>query len=318
MSSQDIKEVTSTSMFDLIFLGTAASAPLPKRGLSSAVVCHDEYRFLVDCGEGTQRQLLSSGLGFRRLEHILITHPHLDHMLGLGGMLSTLSQWETLDGLAIYGGKSTLDKVEDLAYRIVFRGGRPPIKIDFVELKPGVVLKGEDFDLVAFPVKHRGPDCFGFVFQEHSRRPFLNDKATALGVPLGPERRDLIAGKSIMLSDGRMVRPDEVLGDLRQGAKLVMTGDIGETESILPIAKNATAIVTESTYMDVDAELAKENGHLTAKRAALFARDANAQQLILNHISGRYRDRDLEDEARAIFANTIVARDFDSFKIKGE
>ena len=95
-------------MFELTFLGTAASAPLPKRGLSSAIVAHDEYRFMVDCGEGTQRQLLASGLGFRRLEHILLTHPHLDHMLGLGGMLSTLGQWETLDRMAIYGGKTTI------------------------------------------------------------------------------------------------------------------------------------------------------------------------------------------------------------------
>ena len=303
-------------MFELSFLGTAASAPLPKRNLSSAIVAHDEYRFMVDCGEGTQRQLLSSGLGFRRLEHILITHPHLDHYLGLAGILSTLGQWETLDQMTIYGGKAVIDRVEDLAYRIVFRGGRPPIKLDLVEIKPGIIVKGEDFDVVAFPVQHRGPDCYGYLFQEHSRRPFLNEKATELGVPKGPERKQLVKGTPITLPNGTVIQPDEVLGPLQIGTKLVMTGDCGETQSIEQIVRNADALVTESTYMAVDAELARNHGHLTTTRAATLARDNNIKQLILTHISGRYRERDIEDEARAIFPNSVVARDFDTFKIK--
>lgn len=305
-------------MFELTFLGTAASAPLPKRGLSSAIVTHDEYRFMVDCGEGTQRQLLTSGLGFRRLEHVLLTHGHLDHILGLAGILSTLGQWETLDRMAIYGGKFTLDRVETLMYRIVFPGGRPPIQIDLVEIKPGVILKGEDFDVVAFPVRHRGPDCYGYVFQEHSRRPFLNHKATELGVPQGPERKQLVKGIPITLADGRTVQPADVLGELKQGAKLVMTGDIGETNGLAQIVKNATALVTEATYSDTDGDMARQNGHITAGQAARLAREANVEQLILTHISGRHRERDLEDEARAIFPNSVIARDFDSFKIKAD
>jgi ribonuclease Z len=305
-------------MFELTFLGTAASAPLPKRGLSSAIVTHDDYRFMVDCGEGTQRQLLTSGLGFRRLEHVLLTHGHLDHILGLAGILSTLGQWETLDRMAIYGGKFTLDRVETLMYRIVFPGGRPPIQIDLVEIKPGVILKGEDFDVVAFPVRHRGPDCYGYVFQEHSRRPFLNDKATELGVPQGPERKQLVKGIPITLADGRTVQPADVLGELKQGAKLVMTGDIGETNGLAQIVKNATALVTEATYSDTDGDMARQNGHITAGQAARLAREANVEQLILTHISGRHRERDLEDEARAIFPNSVIARDFDSFKIKAD
>ncbi len=271
---------------------------------------------MIDCGEGTQRQLLSSGLGFRRLEHILITHPHLDHYLGLAGILSTLGQWETLDNMTIYGGKAVIDRVEDLAYRIVFRGGRPPIKLELVEIKPGVIIKGEDFDVVAFPVQHRGPDCYGYLFQEHSRRPFLNDKATELGVPQGPERKQLVKGLPITLADGRVIEPDAVLGSLQTGTKLVLTGDCGETKSLEQVVRNADALVTEATYMDLDADLARDHGHLTAKRAATLAQEQNVKQLILTHISGRYRERDIEDEARATFANSIVARDFDSFKIK--
>jgi ribonuclease Z len=303
-------------VFELTFLGTAASAPLPKRNLSSAIVSHDEYRFMVDCGEGTQRQLLSSGLGFRRLEHILITHPHLDHFLGLGGILSTIGQWETLDALTIYGGKSSLDRIEDLAFRVVFRGGRPPIKLDFVEIKPGVIVKGDDFDVVAFPVLHRGPDCYGYLFQEHSRRPFLNEKATELGVPNGPERKQLVKGNPITLSDRRTVQPDDVLGPLQTGTKLVMTGDVGRTEGLEQIVRNADALVTEATYMAIDADMARSNGHLTAVQGATLARDNNVKQLILTHISGRYREREIEAEAQTIFPNSVVARDFDSYKIR--
>jgi ribonuclease Z len=305
-------------MFELTFLGTAASTPLPKRGLSSALVTHGEHRFMVDCGEGTQRQLLTSGLGFRRLEHILLTHPHLDHILGLGGILSTLSQWETISGVTLYGGKATLDKVEDLIYQIVFRGGRPPLRIDMVELYAGMFLEGDDFSVSAFPVRHRGPDCYGFVFEEMARRPFLNDKATALGVPPGPERRALVHGTPITLTDGRVIHPDEVLGELRTGARLVMTGDVGDTQSILPVVTGASTLVTEATYSDTDGDMARDHGHLSAGQAARLARDAGVGQLILTHISGRHRERDLEEEARAIFPNTVLARDFDAFKIKGE
>lgn len=302
-------------MFELTFLGTAASTPLPKRGLTSMIVTHDEYRFMIDCGEGTQRQLMTSGLGFRRLEHILITHAHLDHILGLGGILSTLSQWETLEQVSIYGGKSTLDRVEDLLYGIVFRGARPPMRIDFIDVKPGSILSAEDFEVVAFPVQHRGPDCYGYLFQEQSRRPFLNEKATELGVPNGPVRKTLVNGQSITLADGRVIEPDQVLGALQRGSKLAITGDIGETDSIVNVVREADILVTEATYSDTEAEMARQNAHLTAGRAARLASDAEVRQLVLTHISGRHREKDLEEEARAIFPNTVIARDFDTFKI---
>lgn len=305
-------------MFELTFLGTAASTPLVKRGLSSAVVAHDEHRFLVDCGEGSQRQLLMSGVGFRRLEHILITHGHLDHILGLGGMLSTLSQWEPVERLTVYAGASAYEKIADLITRVVFRGARPPLDIEMKLVRPGEVFKAEEFDVVAFPVRHRGPDCFGYVFQERSRRPFLNDKATALGVPQGPERKQLVSGQAITLDDGRVIQPDDVLGDLHRGTKLVMTGDIGETDSTLKMARDADAIVTEATYLSVDRDLARDHGHITADEAARMARAANAGQLILSHISGRYPESAIEAEARAIFDNTVVARDFDRFKIRAD
>ena len=305
-------------MFELTFLGTAASVPLPRRGLSSMIVSHDEHRFMVDCGEGTQRQLLTSGLGFRRLTNFLITHPHLDHFLGLAGIISTMAQLETSDKLCVYGGKATLDKIEDLLYRVVFRGVRPPMRIDLITVVAGQIIKGEDFNITAFPVRHRGPDCFGYVFQEHTRRPFLNEQATALGVPNGPERRNLVRGEAITLADGRVIRPEDVMGELQRGIKLVITGDMGETENALRVSQEADVIVTEATYCDIDRDLARQHAHITAAEAARLARDANARNLLLTHISGRNTEKAISDEARAIFADSLVVRDYDNFRITRE
>ena len=117
-------------MFELIFLGTSSSAPSVHRGLSSHMILHRQHRFLLDCGEGTQRQILQSGLGFKRLNKVLLTHGHLDHILGLGGLLSTLSRWENLEQIDIYGGRSTLARVRNLLFKVVFLGTRPPIDIN--------------------------------------------------------------------------------------------------------------------------------------------------------------------------------------------
>jgi ribonuclease Z len=305
-------------MFEMIFLGTSASAPSARRGLSAHIVLHREYRFLIDCGEGTQRQILRSGLGFKRLERILLTHGHLDHILGLGGLVSTFSRWEAMDRLEIYGGAWTLERVYDLIFKVVLRGVRPPLDIQLVEIRPGVLLEDDDFALSAFPVSHRGADCFGFLFREKPRRPFLNDVAEALGVPRGPVRRELVNGYKVTLADGRVIHPDQVLGPSRQGAKLVHVGDAGRTDNLIEYVHDADALIIEATYLSYEADLARQFGHLTAAQAAQLARDANVRQLYLTHVSRRYRERDVQAEATAIFPQTIVARDFDHIRIAKE
>ncbi len=305
-------------MFEILFLGTSASAPSAKRGLSAQIVKHDEYRFLIDCGEGTQRQILQSGAGFKHLNRILLTHGHLDHILGLAGLLSTFMRWEAIDQLEIFGGRGTLERVRTLLYDVVLRGVKPPMPLNLREIKPGVFFEGDDFTLSAFPVTHRGPDCFGFLFESKARRPFLDAKATELGVPFGPERRDLVEGRSITLEGGRVVMPDEVLGPLQKGIKFVVVGDTGKTEDLLEVCRDADALVIEATYLDAEADMAKEFSHNTAKRAAELARDAGIKKLILTHISRRYREKDVLAEAQSIFPNTSVARDFDNFQIKRE
>jgi ribonuclease Z len=303
-------------MFELVFLGTSSSAPSVNRGLSGHVIMHRHYRFLLDAGEGTQRQILKSGLGFKRLNTVLLTHSHLDHILGLAGLVSTLSRWENLDSLDIYGGRATLARVHNLLYGVVFPGKNHPLSINLHLLEPGqVIMEDDSFRLTAFPVNHRGPDCFGYLFEEREHRPFLADRALELGVPFGPERKQLVRGESIILPDGRQIHPDDVLGPPVSGTKYVHIGDVGRTDNLLDICRGASTLVIESTYLEAEADMARQFGHLTAAKAAYLARDAGIKTLILTHLSRRYREKDVRKEARSIFPNTYVARDLDHFII---
>lgn len=303
-------------MFEIIFLGTSASAPSVKRGLSAQVVQHDEYRFLIDCGEGTQRQILQSGIGFKRLSRILITHGHLDHILGLAGLLSTFMRWETIEAMEIYGGKSALERIHDLLYGVVLRGAQAPMPIDLRVIQPGVIFEADDFTIRAFPVYHRTPDSLGFLFEEKSRRPFLPEKAEALNIPPGPWRRDLVAGLPVTLPDGRVIEPEMVLGELRQGTRLAYVGDTGDVNSLVEHVRGADTLVIEATYLEEERDMARQFAHLTAAQAAGLAMNAGVKKLILTHVSRRYRDKDVLQEAQAVFPDTVVARDFDTFTVK--
>lgn len=306
-------------MFELVFLGTSASAPSAERNLTSTLLIHEGTRFMLDCAEGTQRQILRSGVGFKDLRRIFLTHGHLDHILGIGGLASTLGQWDvsSISKLEIFGGRWALDRVRDLM-KVVMRGKEVEIEIAFVEIKPGTLVREKNLTVSAFNVLHRGTGNFGFVFEEQAKRPFLVERAQALGVPIGPERKRLVAGESITLADGRVIQPEDVLGELVPGVKFVHVGDLARIDEVIEPARDADGLVMEATYLATDRDIARKHGHITAAEAAQCAREANVKQLFLTHISRRYSGSVVHAEARAIFPNTIVCNDLDRYTVKRE
>jgi ribonuclease Z len=304
-------------MFEVVFLGTSASAPSIHRGLTATAILAGPNRYLVDCGEGTQRQILRSGIGFKKLNRILLTHGHLDHILGIGGLVSTFSRWEeNLDFLEILGGKPAVERVKALIFEVVLRNEKPPIPIHLIEVKLGQLYDAKDHTVTAFSVTHRGSGNFGYLFEEKSRRPFLVEKAEALAVPVGPERAQLVRGESITLENGTVITPDMVLGEEVKGTKLVHVGDTARTDNLREIVRDADALVIEGTFLETETEEARRFGHLTVKQAATLALEMNVKTLLINHVSRRYYEREIIKEARSIFPNVHVARDLDHFIIK--
>ena len=169
--------------------------------------------------------------------------------------------------------------------------------------------------LAVVPVQPRGLDCFGFVFEEKSKRPFLPEAAEALGIPNGPVRRDLAIGLPVTLPDGRTIDPDTVLGVAQRGAKLCFFGDVSHTGPLHDAAAGASLLAIEATYLDADKELAKQHGHITATAAARLARNAGVEHLVLHHVSRRYPSQEILAEAQAIFPNTALASDLDLFSV---
>ncbi|WP_262048454.1 ribonuclease Z [Bradyrhizobium sp. Bra78] len=301
-------------MFALTFLGTSASVPSAERNHPALLVEAAGKRILVDCGEGTQRQLLRSGAGFRRLDRILLTHAHLDHVLGIPGLFSTLGLRQNSDAMTIHGGPGTLDTVARMLAGL-WGEGRAPIPVAFAPLTEGQIVDAGDFTIDCFPVRHRDTDSFGFSFQRPSRRHLLSGRLTTLGVPDGPLRRELAEGRPVVIEGGRTINPEEVLGPPSGGRRLVVIGDTETTEGLSQYVAGADLLVIEATFLDRDASTARDYGHLTAAEAAAFAAANNVGQLVLTHMSGRYDDKEILAEAARIFPNTRIAADFDRIVI---
>jgi ribonuclease Z len=303
-------------LFEIVFLGTAAGVPAVDRGLPASMVLHREQRFLVDCGEGTQRQLLRSGLGLRRLDCVLLTHGHLDHLLGLGGLAGTMALLETGDRLTVYGGASVLGIVRTLLTGVVWPEGRPPLEVETITIERGIIIESEHLCVCAFPVRHRGIDSFGFTFSEKPRRHLRADRLAALDVPSGPVRRELLRGEVAVLDDGRRVTPDEVATPPQPGTRVVVVGDAACAEELLEEVRTADALVIEATFLERDADKAAERGHLTAAQAARLAAAAEVGALYLTHVSARYSHAEIEAEARTFFPAAAVGRDFDRVTVR--
>jgi ribonuclease Z len=297
-------------MFDLIFLGTSASLPSAERNHPGLLVGAGSHRVLVDCGEGTQRQLLRSGAGFRRIDRIMLTHGHFDHVLGIPGLLSTLRLRRSDDLMTIHGGVGTLEVIVRMLAGL-WGEQRAPIPLELVPLTTGQVLDAGDFTIDCFRVRHRDTDSFGFSFETPARRHVRPDRLAALRVPDGPVRKDLAEGRPVMLDDGRTVDPEDVLGPPEGRKKLVIVGDTEATEGLAEHVRDADLLVIEATFLERDAALARDYGHLTAAEAAALAATSNVKTLVLTHVSGRYPDAEMLTEATKTFANSRVAVDFD-------
>jgi ribonuclease Z len=301
-------------MFQLTFLGTSASVPSAERNHPGLLVEAGSNRILVDCGEGTQRQLLRSGAGFRRLDRLLLTHGHFDHVLGIPGLLSTLRLQQGSELMRIHGGPGTLDVVARMLAGL-WGEAKAPISLEFVPLAEGQIIDGEEFTADCFAVRHRNTDSFGFSFESRARRHLQPDRLAALAVPDGPVRRALAEGRPVTLEDGRTIDPEDVLGPPAKRKKLVIVGDTETTEGLSEHVEGADVLVIEATFLDRDAAIARDYGHLTAATAAGLAAKGNVKQLVLTHVSGRYPAEEILSEATKIFPDSRVAADFDRLVI---
>jgi ribonuclease Z len=290
---------------DVLFIGTAGSAPTARRSLPATIVRRGGDRILFDCGEGTQRQLLRS-IGLVELEDVFITHFHADHWLGLPGMLKTFSLRGRERALTVHGPPGLRALFESM--RAVIGKTTYPLKL--VELEPGQELERDGYLIAAFKVEHR-VTAYGYAVVEHERPGRFDDaKALELGVQPGPDFGRLQRGEAV--GD---VQPGQVLGPARRGRKVVLSGDTKACEMTKVVAHGADLLVHEATFIEEDADRAAETSHSTALAAARLATEAGVKMLALTHVSPRYSGGELRDEARSGFENAIVPRDFDSVEI---
>ena len=297
---------------DLVFLGTSGSMPTAQRAPAAFMLRRGGERLLFDCAEGTQRQLQRSSVGLPDIEEIFLTHYHADHFLGLPGMLKTFAlRGREEPALTVHGPRGLRDLFAKLRPFL----GRLPYELRLVELEAGDALERGEYVLEAIAVDH-GVNAVGYALVEHERPGrFDVDTADALGVPPGPERGILQGGDPVTLSDGRVITPDEVLGPARPGRKIVLTGDTAPSPRVVQSAYKADLLVHEATFSEEEKERARETMHATAADAAEVAKLAEVRQLALTHLSSRYFGPDLAREARAVFPETIVPRDFDLVEV---
>lgn len=298
-------------MFQVTFLGTGATVPSADRGLSSLMVEHEATRVLVDCGEGTLRQIRKARLGMRRLDRILLTHDHLDHVLGLAGIASTLELWDQARGLTIHGSDTALRVARTLLDQVVWPESGPSMRVEYREVRSGSVLDQDGLRITAFPVRHHDTHSFGYLFEEAEHRPIDAGRLDEIGIPPGPDRHRLVKNGSIELPGGRVVRLDDVLGEPERGAKLAVVGDAERIEDLVEPVRGADLLVIEATYITADEETARSRGHLTVRDACELARRAEVRRLLLTHQSSRYDPADVRREAREFFPGAEIAKDFD-------
>jgi len=294
--------------FEVIFLGTGGSIPTLQRGLSAVAIRRKAELLLFDCGEGTQRQMVQAGVGFHRKAKVFVTHMHGDHVLGLPGLLQTMSLLDRTKKLEIYGPQGIEAFVEAINQTVRFSLTFP---VQVSEVEEGLICEEKEYQVYAAPSDHMNHSLAYALVEKPRPGRFNTEKARELGVPAGPLWSKLQGGSSVKLPSGRIVKPEMVLGPPRPGRKIVYSGDTRQSENIVRLAEGADLLIHEATFDDELKERAVEDGHSTPSMAAETAKKAGVKQLVLTHVSARYKDAKLLlEQARKTFVNTELAEDF--------
>lgn len=292
---------------EVTFLGTSSAVHSKDRNHPSIALKAFGDVFLFDCGEGTQRQLLFTNVSPMKISKVFITHFHGDHILGLPGLLQSMSLNGRESKLTVYGPRG-LNKLKDAVYSLGYCAIEYPV--EFIEIDTGIIEETDEYVIRAQSVRHNVPSL-AYSIEEKKKPRFLREKAIELGVPVGPAFGKLHNGEEIEI-DGRTIKPEQVLGPPRKGIKITYSGDTRPCEEMIMFAKDSTLLIHESTFIQKEAQNAEEYGHSTAKDAAFVARESNSKKLIITHISTRYGEEYANmmlNEAREIFENTELAED---------
>lgn len=298
----------------VIFLGTAGSIPTPERSLPAILIQRQGEQIMFDCGEGVQRQMIKAKTGFHKKMKIFISHMHGDHIMGLPGLLQTMSLLDRERKLDVYGPPGTKRFIEAIRETVQFTLTFP-VEIHEIE-EAGVVCDEKEYVVEAVWANHVIPNLAYALVEKPRPGKFYLEKAKALGVPEGPLWSKLQDGHRVRLPDRQVIKPEEVVGPPRSGRKIVYTGDTRPFEGFVEFAAGADLLIHDATLDDDLAEKAEEDGHSTPSQAAENAKKAKATLLVLTHISARYDDASLiVEQAQKIFKNTRVAEDFGKIEI---
>lgn len=298
-------------MLRYCLLGTGAAHPTPERNASAVYLQIDRSTFLFDCGEGTQRQLQSFGIGFD-IDTICISHTDSDHVLGLSGLISTMDFIGRESALTIIGPMESLDYIMSLAHTAE---NNPSFDIEFVGVDSGgeVVLESDGLTVRSVETDHRDNQSFGYVVDEGMRDGKLDvDRARELGVPDGPLLGELKSGNDVELDNGTVVHSDEVVGEPRKGHKFVYSGDTEPVEKVIEASRGADVLIHDATYAGRLEGKAAETAHTTASQAGEVAAEADVETLVLTHISSRHADEErvlLKDAQNEFDGSVLVGRD---------
>ena len=301
---------------EVTFLGTSSAVHSKDRNHPSIALKAFGDVFLFDCGEGTQRQLLFTNVSPMKISKVFITHFHGDHILGLPGLLQSMSLNGRESKLTVYGPRG-LNKLKDAIYSLGYCAIEYPV--EFIEIDTGIIEETDEYVIRAQSVRHNVPSL-AYSIEEKKKPRFLREKAIELGVPVGPAFGKLHNGEEIEIN-GRIIKPEQVLGPPRKGIKITYSGDTRPCEEMIMFARDSTLLIHESTFIQKEAQNAEEYGHSTSKDAAFVARESNSKRLIITHISTRYGEEYAEimlKEAQEIFENTELARDCMEINVRGE